>query len=567
MHLGISAYFHDSSVALIDDNGELIDFKKEESLSRIKGDKSFPRLALENIINNNKLDNTNLNSITFYEKPFKAWLTIAKHSVKNNSLKNALTRNYFKNIWKSSVVFYYHISKYFNKVPIGYIPHHLSHTLSALYYFQKTPNVSIVIDGYGDQECSSIHHVKSHNEIQNVWKSDYPNSLGLFYSSITDFLGFAINEGEYKVMGLASYGQPIFFDKLCKTIKFNNNELILKTEYFDFVRDVNRSYSNEFVKLINIEPRNSNKKLDIDSENFQIYANLASSAQKVLEHFLKKIFTLAHELTNEKTFLFSGGVAMNCVAVTKISELNFIEKIIVPPSPGDSGAAIGASYYGYLKDEKKLKSNIKNKINTFNFFPGKYQINDEFLDNALKKVSNEKNSIFRTAELINQNQIVATCFGNSEIGPRALGHRSLLCNGHNFELIKSLNSKIKKRSLFRPTAPAILDRYANKFFDVSPKLSECYKHMGCITKPKKNSKNIKGVIHFDNTSRVQICSEYQLLGKILLNLSKDKIFVIANTSFNVSSDPMIFDSEDAFASMLRMNVNYLLTEKGLYQIK
>ncbi len=216
--LGISSYYHDSSVALIDSNGELVDFKKEEWLSRIKGDKSFPRQALQELIKSYDLSEKNLHSIIFYEKPVRAWVTVLKHSVKNNSLSNDLTRNYFKNAWNSSMRFQLDISKYLKigKIPLLYSDHHLSHTLSAFFYYNQYPCVSVVVDGYGDKYCTSIHHVKSQNEIINVWNSEYPHSLGLFYSAITDFLGFAVNEGEYKMMGLAAFGKPNYYDNLKK---------------------------------------------------------------------------------------------------------------------------------------------------------------------------------------------------------------------------------------------------------------------------------------------------------------------------------------------------------------
>ena len=195
--MGISGYFHDSSIALIDFNGNLVDFKKEEYFSRVKGDKSFPRLALQEMIKNFSLCEDNIEKITFYEKPFKAWLNILKYSIKNNSLKNELTRNYFKNIWKSSIVFSYDLSKYLkvSNKKILYSDHHLSHTLSGAFYNIETPITSIVIDGFGDESTSSIHHVKSLKEINNVWSSPFPHSIGLFYSAITDYLGFSVNEG------------------------------------------------------------------------------------------------------------------------------------------------------------------------------------------------------------------------------------------------------------------------------------------------------------------------------------------------------------------------------------
>ena len=240
MYIGISGYFHDSSVCLLNAKGNLVDFIKEEWLSRVKGDSSFPRMALEKLVFEHKLSKKNVSKICFYEKPFRAWLTVAKHSVSNNSLSNELTRNYFKNVWKSSIIFQYHLSqlKELKSIPIEYCEHHLSHTLTSLFYNNKTPSVSVVIDGYGDKYCSSIHYVKSSDDIVQVWSSEYPNSIGLFYTAITDFLGFAINEGEYKVMGLAAYGEPIYVDKLKNTIFFDNQRLILDTSYFDFVRSI-----------------------------------------------------------------------------------------------------------------------------------------------------------------------------------------------------------------------------------------------------------------------------------------------------------------------------------------
>ena len=169
-YLGISAYYHDSSVALIDDEGSLVDFKKEEWLSRIKGDKTFPRLALQELINSFSLSDENIKFITFYEKPVRSWISVLKHSIKNNPLSNDLTRNYFKNAWNSSMRFQMDLSKYIKikKIPILYSDHHLSHTLSTLYYYNDFPYVSVVVDGYGDKYCTSIHHVKSNKEIINL---------------------------------------------------------------------------------------------------------------------------------------------------------------------------------------------------------------------------------------------------------------------------------------------------------------------------------------------------------------------------------------------------------------
>jgi carbamoyltransferase len=570
-YLGISAFYHDSSVALIDEEGNFVDFKKEEWLSRIKGDKTFPRLALQELINSFNLSEENIKSITFYEKPVRSWISVLKHSVKNNPISNDLTRNYFKNAWNSSMRFQMDISKYIKikKIPLLYSDHHLSHTLSALHYYNNFPCVSVVVDGYGDKYCTSIHHVKSDKEIINLWNSEYPNSLGLFYSAITDFLGFSINEGEYKVMGLASFGQPKFFEKLKKTIKFEDNKLITDTKYYDYVRRIDRSFSDLLTELFETEPRLPNVSLKIGEKKFQVYADIAASAQKVLEELLFSIFQYAYNLTKEKKFLFSGGVAMNSAAVRKCSKLKFIDQLNISPSPGDSGAAIGASYFGLLNERKKKIDNFVSKNNIKNnLFPGKFKPKDNFLEFGFDKIADANTSLNETSKLIAKNEIIATCYGNIETGPRALGHRSLICNAHSSELVKKLNTEIKKRSLFRPTAPAILKEYAEKYFYLENSLMNCYMHMAATAIPKAEVfENIRGVVHIDNTTRIQICNETQLLGKILSNLIKFDIYLIANTSFNISSDPMVYDEIDAVVALHKMKIKYLLTENGLFRKK
>ena len=463
------------------------------------------------------------------------------------------------------------ISKYvkLDKIPILYSDHHLSHTLSCLFYYNTFPYVSVVVDGYGDKYCTSIHHVKSNNEIINLWNSEYPHSLGLFYSAITDFLGFAVNEGEYKMMGLASFGKPTFYESLKKTIKFENKQLLVDTKYYDYVRRTDRSYSDLLIDLLKVQPRQPDIPLEVGKKKFETYANIASSAQKILEELLFLILQHAHDITKEKKFLFSGGVAMNSAAVSKCSKLNFINELNIPPSPGDSGAAIGAACFGFINHNKKNLNNsiLKEKI-TNNLFPGKIKSSEDFFELVFDKIADDKTSINKVSELIAENEIVATCYGNIETGPRALGHRSLLCNAHNSELVKKLSTEIKKRNLFRPTAPVILKEFANKYFHLENSLMNCYLHMGSTAIPKTDiSKDIKGVIHADNTSRIQICNEDQLLGKILTNLKKYNIYLIANTSFNISSDPMVYDKEDAFLATERMNIKYLLTETGLFKRK
>ena len=571
MFIGISAYFHDSTACLLNSDGDLVDFIKEEWLSRVKGDSSFPRMAIEKLVFDHNLTKKNVTKICFYEKPFRAWLTVAKHSVRNNNLNNELTRNYFKNVWKSSIIFQYHLSqvKQLRSIPVEYCEHHLSHTLTSLFYSGKKPCVSVVIDGYGDKYCSSIHHVKDASDIVQVWSSEYPNSLGLFFTAITDFLGFAINEGEYKVMGLAAYGKPIYADKLKSTIYIENNKLVLDTSYFDFVRSIKQSYSSKLKSLIGISPRPPHQPLDLNKNNFKTYANLACSAQKVLEDLLSQIFYIAHKETGEKDFHFTGGVAMNSLAVMKLSKLEFIDSLIIPPSPGDSGAAIGAAYYSFLKSHNNIMPREKT-FHSSSRFPGNFKVNKEvsenFLNTGMTKICDAEEGILKLADLLKENEIVATCFNNIETGPRALGHRSLICNGHDEATIKKLNSKIKNRSNYRPTAPVTLEKSARRFFEINNKVLNLYKTMSVTAEVKDEFiENIRGVTHHDGTARVQICEENDLLGKILISLEKQGISVLANTSFNVSSDPIVYDFEDALLSIIQMDIKYLYTAEGLFK--
>jgi len=569
MFIGISAYFHDSSVALIDAEGSLIDFKKEEYFSRVKGDKSFPRLALQEMITKHNLSDSNISKVCFYEKPLKAWLTILKYSIKNNSLSNELTRNYFKNIWKSSIIFSYDLSKYLkvSNDKVLYSDHHLSHTLSGAYYNPDLPAVSIVIDGFGDDSSSSIHHIKSLQEITNVWSSDFPNSVGLFFTAITDYLGFSINEGEYKVMGLAAYGEPVFYKSLSETIYFKDGKLSLDSTYYDFMRSTTKSYSSKLSSLFNINERESNSSLDINSPNFKAYANIAASAQKIVEEILKDIFLFANKITGESHFIFSGGVAMNSVAINKLSKLDFISKIIIPPSPGDSGAAIGAAYYGFLQSNKNCLQNPF-KVNIPHMLtPGLTSLadhNEDFFLINYERIADSEEIIDVASKLISENEIIATCYKNIETGPRALGHRSMICNAHSSIAVKKLNEEIKSRSKFRPVAPVILEEHAEKYFLLSDKIYDSYFYMGAVVEVKE-TKSIEAVVHIDNTSRIQLCKKDHILGKILKKLELSNIFVLANTSFNISSDPIVYSKEDAYLSIERMNIKFLLTESGIYK--
>ncbi|MBO6978153.1 MAG: hypothetical protein JJ837_01845 [Prochlorococcus marinus XMU1428] len=576
MFVGISAYNHESAVALVNSDGELIDYCKEESLSRIKGDKTFPKRSLEKLFKDNKLNHQYINKFIFYERPLSAFLHPLKVASKNLPTSIPLMTNQFRNFKKSSLICFMDLSKTYpgSENKLIYSDHHLSHTLTCLAYSDITSDVcSIVVDGFGDRSTASIHSVVSPEDIKELWNLEYPFSLGLFYSAITDFLGFAINEGEYKVMGLAAFGNPKseFINVLEKLIYWDEKSKSLKSDmkYFKYHTSITDSYSKELVSLLGT-PRNPFNQLLPDQPDFQRYADIAKAAQYVTEKLLRKIFEYGYEITGSKNFFFSGGVAMNSVSLKGLAELPFVNKIIVPPSPGDAGAAIGAAYYGFIKNNSDLKPIKKPSL-----FPSVSNF-DKQVNQASKIISTnfdviaegKEEALNYCAKLINQGEIIGTVIGNSETGPRALGNRSLICDGKNHEAVKYLNTVIKNRSPFRPTAPVMTLDTAKKYYKLNDALIESYGSMTATCDCLKNSEALKfPVTHIDGTARLQIANQGSFIFSLLSLLSPYKIEILANSSLNISGDPTCLDFIDGLLVCSNSSLEYLITDYGLLRKK
>lgn len=566
MYIGISSYFHESSVALINKNGELIDFQREDWHSRVKGDKTFPRLALNKIINDHDL---NLNDLlfVFYEKPLRSWLTIVKQTIKTKGLLSPLSINQFKNFWKSSVSFYFDLVTNLNiKSPkIYYCDHHLSHAMTSNFYSNDFPHLSVVLDGFGDNKCSTVYQFNSKNNFKILWTSDYPDSVGLFYSTITDFLGFSINSGEFKLMGLSSFGSPNFVDQIRKIISFENNKLNLDMNYFDFDNNLFNSYSNKLEELFGIEANNSPISIE-KNKHFQIYADIAASTQIILHEIVLKIFRMAYKQSGIKNFSFTGGVALNCKLISDLSKESFIDNLFIPPSPGDSGSSIGAAYFGFIH-ENNTTTKIKNQDHQ-NIYPGVFKQDPSFLEEVLEKICDTDEIIDKSSQLLLENNIIATCIDNIETGPRSLGNRSLLCNADNLSLVKNLSENIKGREGFIPVAPSMLRETANKYYHLRENIEFCYLTMGATAKLKNINKEFRyeSVVHKDFTSRIHICDKNSYLGKLLIKINPNTE-ILANTSFNFSNDPVSFSYEDSIMAMKKMNLKYLVTNNGIFLIK
>jgi len=560
-YIGISAYYHESSVFLTNNDG-INCFLKEESFSRIKGDKNFPRRCLEFLIKKFDLNDKNIRFISFYEKPFKSWWELFYYSIKNPIKNRNFLINHLKFFQKSAIFFLTELNKQINisKNKIIYSSHHLSHCLYGMTIVKNfSEYVYLTCDGVGEGETMSAFTIDKNYKIKKIWTNYYPNSLGLFYSTITDFLGFEVNEGEFKVMSLSSFGKPLYVNEFKKILNTDNSKLDI--EYFEFHKNSNKSFSKKLSNKID-EPYLN---IDIDS-NFQKYADIACSAQIILEDTMENIIRNIIKISDKKKIVLTGGVALNCKMIHNLSKLDLFDELIVPPSPGDSGSAIGATNFAFLNHKKNELLNLK----TIFLGPKKELINEKIdKENYFVKISTIENFIEETVNKIIEGDVIASYYGPTEVGPRSLGNTSIFCNAKNSEVVNNLNTKFKKRKNFQPLAPMLLEEDFEKYFNINKSVKKNLEWMGCLCDAKKNLYDkYRSIIHIDGTSRTQIIKDKtSITYKILKELKKKGSEILVNTSFNISKDPVVFDIFDVFVNMKRMNIKFVVMDDGLYQTK
>ena len=560
-YIGVSAYYHESSVFLTDNKGTNC-FLKEESFSRIKGDKNFPQRCLKFLIKKFDLKNENIKSICFYEKPFKSWWEIFYYSIKNPLKNKDFLIHHLKNFNKGSIFFYTDINKLIkiSRSKIVYSSHHLSHCLYGLSVIKNFSDyVYLTCDGVGEGETMSIYTIDDEYKIKKIWTNFYPNSVGLFYSTITDYLGFEINEGEFKVMSLSSFGKPIYESELKKIFDIDN--FTINMDYFEFHKSPSKSFSKKFCEVFG-EPY-----LNISEDvNFNKYADIASSAQLILENTIKNLIQKAMDLSGKSKIVLTGGVALNCKMIHSLSKQDIFEEMIVPPSPGDSGSAIGAANFAFLE---KSKTKILD-FNSIFLGPKKKFINEkESRDNFFSKINLTNDFTNETATKLVKGEIIASYYGPNEVGPRSLGNTSIFCDAKNKEAVINLNLNLKKRGHFQPLAPILLEKDFQKYFSINKSIVKNLEWMGTLCDAKEELYNkYNSIIHVDGTCRTQIVKdENSLTYKVLSNLKKSGSDILVNTSFNISKDPVVFDLYDVYVNMKRMNIKFVLMDDGLYQTK
>ena len=543
--LGISCYYHDSAAAILKD-GYVVAAVEEERFSRKKFDDGFPRMAIDWCLKEAGITAEQINSVAFYDKPvlkferlLDNYIAVAPRGL--YSFLNVIPKWIHKRLWIKEEI-KKHLQGYQGN--IIFPEHHMSHAAHTFFTSPFDKAAILTIDGVGEWSTTSFGSAEN-TSIKLINDIRWPHSIGMFYSAFTYFLGFKVNEGEYKLMGLSAYGKPKYYDLILNEILDvkNDGSLHLNLKYFAFTHDKVMTNQN-FSDLFGIPRREEEAKAE------QIHYDIAASAQLVLEEILLKMVNHIHQKTKMKNLCLGGGVALNGVANYRILKEGPFENLHIPPSPGDAGSAVGCAQYLYYcikKNKRIVKQNserIKNNV----------YVGPSFSNNAIKLFLEENNIDYKylereqllqtTANLISEQNIVGWYQGKMEWGPRALGNRSILADPRDGRMKDILNEKIKHRESFRPFAPSILEEYVSEYFDI-----EITSPYMLLVAPVKKPEKIPAVTHVDGTGRLQTVSKdtnplyYDLINEFY---KITKVPVIVNTSMNVMGEPIVTSPDQAF---------------------
>lgn len=545
--LGLNAFTHDASAALLHDD-KLIAYAQEERFTRIKHDASFPQNSIDFCLKEAGIDLSEVDYAAFSWKPFEKLLPRFFKTFYNitGSVSRLKSQS---NKWFDILQVKSLLKKKGFKGKFYFVNHHDAHAAACFYSSPFDYAALLIIDGVGEYATTSLYEGK-HNSIKLLHQFYYPHSLGLFYAAITEFLGFKHNDGEGKVMGLAAYGEPIFYDKMQNCILSYENGYKINTAYFDFS---NKWITDRFIKEFG-EPRTMQQPLN------DFYCNIAASAQALLEDKILELCKLLKEKTQAKNLCFTGGVALNCQANYLIYKKADYENYYFFPVAYDAGTSLGSALF--------VMKNILNYQQPFQFkhiFWGPNLSKDEVLIAAKRhslKVSEvpEQNLYRSVATALAEGKIIGWCSGRAEVGPRALGNRSILADPRKIINKELVNKKIKKRESFRPFAPTILAEKTTTYFREN--ISSPFMMMSIPILPDKIDE-IPAVIHKDGTCRVQTLNKdfnenfYNLLKEFYIITGCP---VLLNTSFNKAGDPMVCRAEDIIKSFIESELDLLVID-------
>lgn len=579
--LGISCYYHDSAAALLDD-GQLVAAAEEERFSRKKHDPGFPSKAIEFCLNQAGIKTNDLDYVVFYEEPmlkFERVLLTALGSFPTSSrMFNESMLVWFKDkLWiKSEILEQLNLPA----SKLLFVEHHMTHAASAFFASPFPEAALMTVDGVGEWTTAAIGQAAANWNGQGVNKLDllseirFPHSLGLLYSAFTAFLGFEVNDGEYKVMGMAPYGEPRFVDEVMKLVEVAaDGSFRLKMDYFSFYNSVEHTYNQKFMGLFGTPRRHESDFFtpkthptlnNEQAQRNQYYADIAASIQRVTEDILLSMARHVHKVTGSKRLCMAGGVALNSVANGRIVTETPFEEVYIQPAAGDSGGALGAALYAYHVVLGKPRKFVQEHC----YWGQSYspdQIRDFLEQNSIKYeyIPNEEQLIEKTAATLVDGHVVGWFQGKFEWGPRALGNRSILADPRRAEMKEIVNTKIKFREPFRPFAPAVLEERASEFFTL-PNPSACYpaRFMLLVSDVLENQQsNIPAVTHVNGTARPQTVRRelnplyYQLIERFG---GKTGVPVVLNTSFNLRGEPIVSSPANAFNTFSKSDIDMLV---------
>lgn len=593
--LGISAYYHDSASALIKD-GEIVAAAQEERFTRKKHDSSFPRHAIQYCLEEAGLKSPlELDAIVFYEKPLLKLERLLEtflyfvprgYTQFEAGIKTLLfdKKLFMKDLLLTEFTNLLGLPKKEIRNKLYFTEHHLSHAASAFYPSPFRESAILTIDGVGEWATACLGFGQDKN-ITILKSLNFPHSLGLLYSAFTYFCGFKVNSGEYKLMGLAPYGNPHSprtkkFKELIKTELIDiaeDGSIKINMEYFDYCTGLKMINEEKWVKLFGIPLRKP--ETDITQE----YADLALAIQEITEEIIFKMAKEVKKLTGSKNLCLAGGVALNCVANGKLLASRLFEDIWIQPAAGDAGGALGAALaYYYLQPEVERVPEFPDSMKGSYLGPqySKWDIMEVLIKYRadFEEINDEESLCERVAKLLAEGKVVGWFQGRMEWGPRALGNRSILADPRNPEMQRKLNLKIKFREGFRPFAPVVLIDCVREYFqygfrspymllidyireDKRNPLPENYYEFPWQDKLYFIRSELPAITHIDYSARVQTVEEttnplfYKLLKKFR---ELTGCGVLINTSFNVRGEPIVCSPEDAFKCFMRTDMDYLV---------
>lgn len=583
--LGISCFYHESAACLIKD-GRVIAASAEERFSRKKHDSEFPHLAVEFCLKQAGISAKDLDHVVYYEKPFWKFdrilrSTFASYPQTSRLFAKAMITWISDKLWVRSIICE---ELKVSRDKILFVPHHVSHAASAYYPSGFEKSAVLTFDGVGEW-TTTTYGVGRGNDLEILGEVKFPHSLGLLYSVFTAFLGFEVNDGEYKVMGMAPYGKPIYLDKVKRLVKsYPDGSFRLKMEYFTYQKSANNAYGRKFVELFG-KPRPKDMYFYTKSSGYpsyfgdkpqnyvelcelnQKYADIAASIQAFCEETVLNLARFVHQKTKMENLCVAGGVGLNSVANGVLLRKGPFKKVFVQPAAGDDGASLGAAFYAYhaILGKKRVWSQD-------NCYFGE-EFSDAQTEKFLKekkikykKIESESKLVDYLATEIANGKVIGFFHGRAEWGPRALGARSIMADPRREEMKEVVNTKIKFREPYRPFAPVVLAEKAAEYFELGKVDHKYLTNFMLAVFPVKKEKRkvIPAVTHVDGSGRLQIISQRQ--NSRYYNLikrfgQKTGVYVLMNTSFNLKGEPIVNTPANALSTFSKSGLDILALEK------